>query len=105
MTIEIDDSGTGDLIGSAFVLSWRKETNTLVCKEVPLKLYQSSDYDILTKNFIRDLFVDAFKEMEIEKTEDIYKSIDTAVAKMERQLKRYKEKKTHQHVAVKDLEL
>ena len=41
----------------------------------------------------------------IEKTEDIYKSIDTAVAKMERQLKRYKEKKTHQHVAVKDLEL
>jgi len=35
----------------------------------------------------------------IEKTEDIYKSIDSAVDKMERQLKRYKEKKFQTHVA------
>jgi len=35
----------------------------------------------------------------VEKTEDIYKSIDLAVEKMERQLIRYKEKK-QQHVEV-----
>lgn len=35
----------------------------------------------------------------IEKTDDIYKSIDVAVGKMERQLIRYKEKK-QQHVEV-----
>ena len=35
----------------------------------------------------------------IEKSEDIYKSIDLAVDKMERQLKRYKEKKFQMHVA------
>lgn len=35
----------------------------------------------------------------IEKSEDIYKSIDLAVDKMERQLKRYKEKKFQTHVA------
>ena len=35
----------------------------------------------------------------IEKTDDIYKSIDVAVGKMERQLIRYKEKK-QQHVDV-----
>lgn len=34
----------------------------------------------------------------IEKTDDIYKSIDSAVIKMERQLKRYKEKKMPQHI-------
>ncbi|OQX95483.1 ribosomal subunit interface protein [candidate division KSB1 bacterium 4572_119] len=34
----------------------------------------------------------------VEKTEDVYKSIDSAVNKMERQLKRYKEKKMPQHV-------
>ncbi len=33
-----------------------------------------------------------------EKSEDIYKSIDQAVAKMERQLKRYKEKRMRPHV-------
>lgn len=33
----------------------------------------------------------------VEKSEDIYKSIDKAVEKMERQLKRYKEKKFSPH--------
>jgi len=39
----------------------------------------------------------------VEKTDDIYKSIDTAVQKMERKLKRYKEKKSRQHVENKIL--
>ena len=72
MTIEIDDSGTGDIIGSAFILFWRRETNTLVKKEVPLKLYQSPDFNKLTKEYIKDLFVETFKEMNIPKTEDIH---------------------------------
>lgn len=72
MTIEIDDSGTGDIIGSAFILFWRRETNTLVKKEVPLKLYQSPDFNKLTKEYIKDLFIETFKEMNIPKTEDIY---------------------------------
>lgn len=33
----------------------------------------------------------------VEKTEDIYKSIDNAVEKMGRQLKKYKEKKIQHH--------
>ncbi len=35
----------------------------------------------------------------IEKSDDIYKSIDMAVQKMERKLKRYKEKKFQQYTA------
>jgi putative sigma-54 modulation protein len=33
----------------------------------------------------------------VEKTDEIYKSIDTAIEKMERKLKRYKEKKIKPH--------
>ncbi len=39
----------------------------------------------------------------VEKTDDIYKSIDLAVQKMQRKLKRYKEKKFHLHVENKIL--
>ena len=72
MTIEIDDSGTGDIIGSAFILFWRRETNILIKKEVPLKLYQSPDFNNLTKEYVKNLFIETFKEMDITKTEDIY---------------------------------
>lgn len=72
MTVEIDDSGTGDLIGPAFILFWRRETNSLLKKEVPLELYQDPHFNILSKDFIRDLFISAFKELDIPQTEDIY---------------------------------
>ncbi len=72
MTIEIDDSGTGDLIGPGFILFWRRETNTLVTKEVPLELYQQKEFNTLTKNYIKDLFISTFQEMEIPPTEDIH---------------------------------
>ena len=39
----------------------------------------------------------------VEKTDDIYKSIDSAVQKMERKLKRYKEKKFQQHANNSDV--
>lgn len=39
----------------------------------------------------------------VEKSDDIYKSIDKAVEKMERQLKRYKEKKFQQYAENKTL--
>jgi len=39
----------------------------------------------------------------VEKTDDIYKSIDFAVEKMGRKLKRYKEKKVKQHAENKVL--
>jgi hypothetical protein len=70
--IEIDDAGTGDLVGSAFILFWRRETNDLLKKEVPLELYQSSDFNQRTQEFIQQLFIEAIKELKITKTEDIH---------------------------------
>ncbi|WP_457558885.1 hypothetical protein [Candidatus Harpocratesius sp.] len=72
MTVEIDDSGTGDLIGPAFILFWRRETNTLVKKRVPLELYQNKNFNNLTKSFIRNLFISTFQEMKIPQSEDIW---------------------------------
>ncbi|MHA1886864.1 MAG: hypothetical protein ACTSX0_02465, partial [Promethearchaeota archaeon] len=72
MTVEIDDSGTGDIIGPAFILFWRRETNTLVKKEVPLELYQQKNFNTLTKEYIRELFKEVFQIMDIPPTEDIW---------------------------------
>lgn len=76
-----------------------------------LKDYAENEVQKLTKFYNGiidcDIILDYQKELQIaqvsinvfgtrlsvtEKTDDIYKSIDTAVEKLERQLKRYKEK-------------
>ncbi|MFX0000061.1 MAG: hypothetical protein ACFE9Q_06335 [Candidatus Hodarchaeota archaeon] len=44
MTIEIDDSGTGDLVGDAFIGLLRKETGELVFKTLPVKLFQGKNW-------------------------------------------------------------
>ena len=71
VTIEIDDAGTGDLIGDAYVLFWRRETNTLLKKIIPLELYQQSDFNKLTQQHVIGLFKEAFSELNVPKTEEI----------------------------------
>ncbi|MFX1570486.1 MAG: hypothetical protein ACFFCV_19275 [Promethearchaeota archaeon] len=44
MTIEIDDSGTGDLVGNAFIGLLRKETGELVIKTLPVTLFQGENW-------------------------------------------------------------
>ncbi len=44
MTIEIDDSGTGDLVGNAFVGLLRKETGELIFKTLPVTLFQGENW-------------------------------------------------------------
>ncbi len=69
--IEIDDSGTGDIIGPAFVLFWRRETNDLLRKEIPLQFYQTPEYQQTTKEHIRKLAIEAIEELHIPPTEEI----------------------------------
>lgn len=40
MTIEIDDSGTGDLVGNAFIGLLRKENGQIIFKALPVALFQ-----------------------------------------------------------------
>jgi hypothetical protein len=68
----IDDSGTGDLLGDAFIVFWRRETNDLLQKHIPLELYQTSEFNIKTRQLVKDLFIDAITELNIPNTEEIY---------------------------------
>ena len=44
MTIEIDDAGTGDLVGDAFIGLLRKETGELIFKTLPVELFQNPNW-------------------------------------------------------------
>jgi len=44
MTIEIDDSGTGDLVGDAFIGFLRKETGELIFRTLPVDLFNSENW-------------------------------------------------------------
>ena len=45
MTIEIDDAGTGDLVGDAFLGLLRKETGQIIFKTLPLALFQKNGWN------------------------------------------------------------
>ncbi|MBY8984816.1 MAG: hypothetical protein KGD65_07105 [Candidatus Lokiarchaeota archaeon] len=45
MTIEIDDAGTGDLVGDAFIGFLRKETGELIFKSLPLNLFKGENWE------------------------------------------------------------
>ena len=40
----VDDTGTGDLLGNAFIVFWRRETNEFMVKAIPLECYQAADF-------------------------------------------------------------
>ena len=44
MTIEIDDSGTGDLVGDAFIGLLRKNTGEIIIKTLPLALFKGENW-------------------------------------------------------------
>lgn len=44
MTIEIDDAGTGDLVGDVFIGLLRKETGELIFKTLPVSLFQGENW-------------------------------------------------------------
>jgi hypothetical protein len=45
MTIEIDDAGTGDLVGDAFIGLLRKETGELIFKTLPVDLFKGENWE------------------------------------------------------------
>jgi hypothetical protein len=68
----IDDSGTGDLIGDAFIVFWRRETNDVIRKRIPLEIYQSPDFNDKSKNSVKELLIQAIDELHIPSTEEIF---------------------------------
>ncbi len=74
MTIEIDDSGTGDLVGNAFIGFLRKKTGELIFRTLPLDLFKGENWK--NKKLLKvtvDLVKDGLKELKFQKDTEIIK--------------------------------
>jgi len=72
MTIEIDDAGTGDLVGDAFIGFLRKKTGEIVFKTLPVELFKEDNW----KNkqpfkVVVELVRDGLKDLNFQKDTEI----------------------------------
>ncbi|MHA1436405.1 MAG: hypothetical protein ACTSPD_02405 [Promethearchaeota archaeon] len=70
-TIEIDDAGTGDLIGNAFIGFHVVETGKIIFRSVPVGLYNEANLKKnMPKKKILELVIDALKVLKFDKETD-----------------------------------
>lgn len=72
MTIEIDDAGTGDLVGDAFIGLLRKNNGQIVFKTLPVALFKEENWinkEPLEK--VVELVKDGLKELNYQKDTDV----------------------------------
>jgi hypothetical protein len=74
LTIEIDDSGTGDLVGDAFIGLLRKETDELVFKALSVDLFKGDNWKnkmpyIVAVDLVKEGLKDLSFNKETEKIE------------------------------------
>ena len=72
MTVEIDDAGTGDLVGDAFIGLLRKETGEIIFKTLPVELFKVESW----KNkepfkVVVKLVKDGLKELNFKKDTEL----------------------------------
>ncbi len=71
MTIEIDDSGTGDLVGNAFIGFYRKNTKQTIFKTLPVDLFKGENWKnkMPVKRTV-DLVKEGLKELNFDKDKE-----------------------------------
>lgn len=70
-TIEIDDSGTGDLVGDAFIGFHVVETGNIIFRSVPVGLYNKKNHeDRKSKEYILKMVKDGLKALKFNKKTD-----------------------------------
>ena len=68
MTIEIDDSGTGDLVGDAFIGFYRKDMDKLIFKTLPLDLFKGENWkNKMPLKITVDLVKEGLEELKFDK--------------------------------------
>ncbi len=68
MTIEIDDSGTGDLVGDAFIGFLRQETGEILFKTLSVELFKGDNWkDKEPYKMTVDLVKEGLKELNFDK--------------------------------------
>ena len=74
MVIEIDDSGTGDLVGNAFIGFLRKETGELLFRTLPVELFQGDNWkDKILLKYTLEMVKDGLRELNFNKDKEIIK--------------------------------
>ncbi|MFW9826186.1 MAG: hypothetical protein ACFFEY_01030 [Candidatus Thorarchaeota archaeon] len=74
MTIEIDDAGTGDLVGDAFIGLLRLETGELIFRTLSVELFKAENWE--NKQPLKktvELVKDGLKELNFQKEIEIVK--------------------------------
>ncbi len=72
LTIQIDDSGTGDVIGPAFIGLMRVETSKILIKQIPVELFNDANWMYKKPHaYIVELIRAGLKELDYQKTERI----------------------------------
>ena len=68
MTVEIDDSGTGDLLGDAFIGLRRVETDKIIFKTIPVDMFNEINWkNKMPFKIVVDLVKDGLKELNFQK--------------------------------------
>ncbi|MFW9899223.1 MAG: hypothetical protein ACFFDO_08185 [Candidatus Thorarchaeota archaeon] len=68
MTIQIDDAGTGDLIGDAFIGLLRKETSKIIFRTLPVELFQEENWkNKMPFKIVVDLVKDGMRELKFNR--------------------------------------
>ncbi|MFX1480113.1 MAG: hypothetical protein ACFFCI_18495 [Promethearchaeota archaeon] len=74
MTIEIDDAGTGDLVGDAFIGFLRKESGEIIFKRLSVDLFKGESWknkDVYKETV--ELVKDGLKELNFQKDNELIK--------------------------------
>ena len=74
MTIEIDDAGTGDLVGDAFIGFLRKETGELIFRTLSLEFFKGEKWK--DKHYLEktvELVKDGLRELNFKKENELIK--------------------------------
>ncbi|MHA2185084.1 MAG: hypothetical protein ACXAAI_08805, partial [Promethearchaeota archaeon] len=74
MTIEIDDAGTGDLVGDAFIGLLRKGSGELIFKTLPVSLFKGEDWR--NKTYLKEtvnLVREGLSELNFQKDNELIK--------------------------------
>jgi hypothetical protein len=71
-TIEIDDSGTGDLVGDAFIGFHVLETGKIIFRGIPVGLYNDENHkDRKWFDYIVDMVKDGLNALDFDKKKDL----------------------------------
>jgi len=71
MSIEIDDSGTGDLVGNAFIGFYRKNTKQTIFKTLPVDLFKGENWkNKMPLKRTVDLVIEGLKELNFDKDKE-----------------------------------